>query len=262
MTTLENFGAILQNGGMDNDTLSKFMAIMNLEDKMFDAMYPEVSTNIKASAQDKSIRDGMIQQIRNAPEINIEEEKAAIEDVIKEIQTDESLSENKRAFLCDIMRLMTNVYADVIENPREKIDVGIEVINSNGQIPTYAHTSDAGADVTAAETISISANETVAVGTGLRLSIPKGYEIQVRPRSGLSLKTGLRVANAPGTIDSGYRGELKILLHNTSNIAYTVNTGDKIAQLIICPSPMINFVEKSVDTDTDRGENGFGSSDQ
>lgn len=262
MTTLENFNAILKNGGMDSDTLNKFMAIMNLEDSMFDAMYPEVSSNIKKAAQDKNLRNEMIQQIRNAPDINVEEEKEGIDNAIKEIKEDDSLSSNKRAFLCDILNLMANVYIDVISNPREKIDVGIEIINPNGRIPTYAHDSDAGADVTAAETISIPANETVAIGTGLRLNIPKGYEVQVRPRSGLSLKTGLRVANAPGTVDSGYRGELKILLHNTSTLAYTVNVGDKIAQLIICPSPMINFIEESVDTNTDRGENGFGSSGQ
>jgi deoxyuridine 5'-triphosphate nucleotidohydrolase len=216
---------------MDNDTLSKFMAIMNLEDKMFDAMYPEFSANFKASIQnrDKTIRDQIIQQMRNIPEINVDEEKASINDAIKEVQEDNSLSENKRAFLCDILKVIRNTYIDAIENPREKIDVGIEVINPNGQIPTYAHTSDAGADVTAAETISIPANETIAIGTGLRLNIPKGYEVQVRPRSGLSLKTGLRVANAPGTVDSGYRGELKILLHNTSTLDYTVNVGDKIA---------------------------------
>jgi len=95
----------------------------------------------------------------------------------------------------------------------------------------------------------------------LRLAIPKGYEIQVRPRSGLSLKTNLRIANAPGTIDADYRGELCILMSNIGTKPYTINAGDKVAQLVIAPTPMMVFEETSISTETDRGEGGFGSTD-
>ena len=145
---------------------------------------------------------------------------------------------------------------------REMIPITIEKISPNAKIPTYAHNTDSGADVYALEDVHILPNTTVLVKTGIKVAIPKGYEIQVRPRSGISLKTNLRIANAPGTIDAGYRNEICVIMSNIGNEVENIHAGDRIAQLVIAPTPMMFFTEGKVDEDTDRGTGGFGSTGQ
>ena len=141
------------------------------------------------------------------------------------------------------------------------MNIKFKLIHPDAVLPEYAHPTDAGADVFSSEDVTIAAGETKIIKTGLKVAIPVGYEIQVRPRSGLSAKTGIRVANAPGTIDSAYRGEVGIILHNTADIPYEIKTGDKIAQLIISPVPMIRWKEvATISDDTERSTGGFGSS--
>ena len=118
------------------------------------------------------------------------------------------------------------------------------------------------ADIFAAEEIIIKPNETQMVRTGIQVAIPVGYEIQIRPRSGLSFKTGLRIANTPGTIDSDYRGEVGVIMTNIGKTDETIKVGDKIAQMVISPVPMIKWVETDVLSETERGEGGFGSTDK
>ena len=144
---------------------------------------------------------------------------------------------------------------------RENVEVFVEVCRDDVQIPEYAREGDAGMDVRSAETVVIAPGKTVLVPTGLKVAIPDGYEIQVRPRSGLSLKTPLRVANAPGTIDAGYRDEVCIIMQNTSlDTDITINKGDRVAQFVLQAVPKICF--KPVDNvkaiGSDRG-GGFGS---
>jgi len=145
---------------------------------------------------------------------------------------------------------------------REKVEVAIEVCDSRARIPAYARPGDAGMDVCSIENVNIKPGQTIIVKTGLKVPIPEGYEIQVRPRSGLSLKTPLRLANAPGTIDAGYRDEIGIIIQNTSATKdYEINEGDRIAQLVLQPVPAIIWAQ--VDDVQDIGENrggGFGSS--
>lgn len=130
------------------------------------------------------------------------------------------------------------------------------------QVPTYETPGAAGCDVRLYSPDGkwlIPAGFTSAVPTGLKVKIPVGFELQVRPRSGLSLKTKLRVANAPGTIDSDYRGEIKIILTNTGNEDILLNHGDRIAQLVLCPVYQASFIEVDSLDETTRGEGGFGS---
>ncbi len=101
--------------------------------------------------------------------------------------------------------------------------------------------------------------ERAAVPTGLILEVPVGWEGQVRPRSGLAIRHGLTVVNAPGTIDSDYRGELKVLLVNLGGEAVTIHRGDRVAQLVVTPAPQVGFVEADALETTDRGAGGFGS---
>lgn len=126
-------------------------------------------------------------------------------------------------------------------------------------LPAYATTGAAGMDVLAAEALVLQPGERHAVATGLMLAIPDGYEIQVRPRSGLALKHGVTVPNTPGTIDSDYRGELKVILINHGRQAFAVARGERIAQLVLAPVARARWVEVEDVGVTARGAGGFGS---
>ena len=151
-----------------------------------------------------------------------------------------------------------------------KIPVQVKRLREDAVIPQYAHAGDAGFDLVAVEGVIIKPGETKLVPTGLAVSIPEGYEIQIRPRSGKSLKTNLRIANAPGTIDSGYKGEVGIIVSNIGGKVEKVDRHDKIAQGVIKPVPTADFVEVAqldgLDVENghainERGVDGFGSTD-
>ena len=129
-------------------------------------------------------------------------------------------------------------------------------------LPSYATPGAAGMDVVAAEDIDLAPGQRHAVATGYRVAIPEGFEIQVRPRSGLAFKHGISVPNTPGTIDSDYRGELKILLINHGAETFAIRRGDRIAQLVPAAVTRAAFDEVDVLDDTDRGHGGFGSTGQ
>ncbi len=126
-------------------------------------------------------------------------------------------------------------------------------------LPAYATEGAAGMDVVAAENVTLRPGARHAVATGFAVAIPPGYEIQVRPRSGLALKHGITVPNTPGTIDSDYRGELKIILINHSQDNFPIQRGDRVAQLVISPVTQGEWEEVDELDATTRGEGGFGS---
>lgn len=129
------------------------------------------------------------------------------------------------------------------------------------QPPQYAHDDDAGADLRAAESATIAPGHRALIGTGVSIALPEGYAAFVVPRSGLAAKHGITVVNSPGTVDAGYRGEIKITLLNTDlDAPFEVAVGDRIAQLIIMPVTRAVFVPvEQLPQDTVRGGNGFGS---
>jgi dUTP pyrophosphatase len=126
-------------------------------------------------------------------------------------------------------------------------------------LPAYTTSGAAGMDVLAAEDCVIAPGQRHAVATGLAVAIPQGYEIQVRPRSGLALKHGITVPNTPGTIDSDYRGELKVILINHGAGDFTIQRGDRIAQLVLAPVTQAAWEEVGELDTTTRGAGGFGS---
>ncbi|WP_068077412.1 dUTP diphosphatase [Novosphingobium lentum] len=126
-------------------------------------------------------------------------------------------------------------------------------------LPGYATDGAAGMDVLAAEDVDLAPGARHAVATGLALAIPPGFEIQVRPRSGLALKHGITVPNTPGTIDSDYRGELKVILINHGATDFAVRRGDRIAQLVLAPVVRASWLKVDELDETLRGEGGFGS---
>lgn len=128
------------------------------------------------------------------------------------------------------------------------------------EAPRYAHPGDAGADLTAAEAVRLEPGRRALVGTGVRIALPDGYAAFVVPRSGLAARHGITVVNSPGTVDAGYRGEIKVTLLNTdASEAFDVAIGDRIAQLIIMPVTRAVFVPVTELPDSVRGEAGFGS---
>lgn len=126
-------------------------------------------------------------------------------------------------------------------------------------LPSYATGGAAGMDVLAAEDVTLAPGARHAVATGLAMAIPDGFEIQVRPRSGLALKHGISLPNTPGTIDSDYRGELKIIMINLGDEPFAIHRGDRIAQLVLAPVVLAAWDEVAELDDTARGEGGFGS---
>jgi dUTP pyrophosphatase len=128
------------------------------------------------------------------------------------------------------------------------------------EVPVYAHPGDAGADLTAAAAVRLEPGQRALVGTGVRIALPDGHVAFVVPRSGLAAKHGITIVNAPGTIDAGYRGEIKVSLLNTdSDAAFDIAAGDRIAQLIVMPVPRARFIPVEVLPERVRGDGGFGS---
>ncbi len=127
-------------------------------------------------------------------------------------------------------------------------------------VPVYAHPGDAGADLTSAEAVRLEPGQRALVGTGVRIALPEGYAAFVVPRSGLATKHGITIVNSPGTVDAGYRGEIKVTLLNTdADHAFDIAPGDRIAQLIVMPVPRARFIPVETLPESVRGEGGFGS---
>lgn len=139
--------------------------------------------------------------------------------------------------------------------------IRIEVEDSDGFLPRKAHPEDAGYDCFANVDglLAIDPGKTALVPLGFRIAVPSGYEAQIRPRSGNALKLGLQIANAPGTIDCGYRGEVGAIVFNSSEAMRIIHRGDRIAQMVIQRLPDIELVPARLSDDTARGEGGFGS---
>jgi len=137
----------------------------------------------------------------------------------------------------------------------------VDVLWTGENAPGYAHPGDAGADLVSTEAFVLQPGERRLVGTGLRIALPEGYAAFVVPRSGLAAKHGITIVNAPGTVDAGYRGEVKVALLNTDrSAAHEVHVGDRIAQMIVMPVPRVTFTRVEELPDSVRGQGGFGSS--
>jgi len=140
--------------------------------------------------------------------------------------------------------------------PSIKVPVQLE---EGATLPQYQTAGAAGMDVTCTHDVVLQPGERASVGTGLRVMIPEGYEIQVRPRSGLAIRHGLTMVNSPGTIDSDFRGEIKIILINLGQNVVTLSKGDRVAQFVLAPVVTAHPIAVEQLDDTPRGESGFGS---
>ena len=142
---------------------------------------------------------------------------------------------------------------------RRRLNIPVVRLTDTAVLPTYAHVGDAGMDLYADEDIMLGNETWNLVSTGVAMSIPEGYVGLIHPRSGLAAKHGITVLNAPGTIDAGYRGEIKVILLNGTDKDFVVRRGDRIAQLVVQEFVHGDIVEVSSLVDTERSTNGFGS---
>lgn len=271
--------------GPNRSGLEEFAAILALSDESFEVLAPKILETTREAFSDVSTK-AQISSVLIAEGFKIEDLAESLPDIFEALDRDlkGTVSPIKIDFLKELFSITVNSLSDTIALPKRTIQIPIELCNENAKIPTYANPGDAGLDVYALEDITVLPGETVLVPTGIKVAIPKGYEIQVRPKSGRALKTKLRVANTPGTIDSGYRDEVKVIIENVDppikDITYTFNAdgeikidsilhgspftigkGEKFAQLVLNEVATANFyqVEDIGIVGNNRG-GGFGSS--
>lgn len=139
------------------------------------------------------------------------------------------------------------------------MNIKIKRIHPDALLPIYSHDGDSGMDISSLKNYYVPPKECKLVSTGLEFEIPYGFELQIRPRSGLALNRGITILNSPGTIDAGYRGELKILVFNTSGRTYKIKKGERIAQGVVSKIEIVSIIESDKLSETKRGDRGLGS---
>ena len=284
-TTYSPLDETLQNlvnlGEEDELGLNAIIALFQLPDEQFDILAPAIMTELEHSLKNDNdkIQLASVFKAMNIDTTDMATTYSSLRDTIFN-ELGDSLSENKKNFLEQMLMTVLNIANDTQEAQDEDIVlVPIEKCDERAKIPVYAHITDSGADLYALEDITIQPGETILVKTGLKVAIPRGYELQVRPKSGVSLKTKLRVANTPGTIDAGYRDEIGVIIDNIEppikalykseegyvvnfdvGKSYTIGAGQKFAQLVLMKVSKANFqeVKNVLSYEGDRG-GGFGS---
>jgi dUTP pyrophosphatase len=187
-----------------------------------------------------------------------------IEKQFQKIQSDLGIQpeEDYQKELEDMLGLSFEEMEKEINNMAKTRTVMVELLHEDAVLPKYAYPSDSGFDLHATEEVIIGPFGRALVPTGLKVSFEEGYEIQVRPKSGLAIKQGLTVLNTPGTVDQGYTGEIQVIVFNTNNTTVTIPKGMKVGQGVLCPvvqGKYVNIEQVGQIEDKDRGNNGFGS---
>lgn len=261
-----------------------FASVLALPDEEFKTLSGIILDELNKSLNNPNDRL-LLAQSFNAQGITSDEVIANFKELAIQIDSikDDILPQAKRDFVKQIVGLMVNAIAETEGISKRIIQIPIELCHPNAKIPAYAKPGDAGMDIYALEDFEVAPGERKIIKTGLKVAIPRGYELQVRPRSGTSVKTALRVANTPGTIDSGYRDEIGVIIENiepkikdigydfddNGNIiiksilhgsVFNVGKGERFAQLVLNEVPSAAFYP--VDSVAQIGENrggGFGS---
>ena len=189
-----------------------------------------------------------------------------IQNHFKKIQEESGIDiDNDDEYQRELEELIGMTYEEMNEDALKAIknkNLKVELLNDDAKFPEYAYPSDSGFDLFSTEEVILQPFGRALVPTGIKLSIPEEFEIQVRPKSGLAINQGLTVLNTPGTVDSGYNGEIKVIIFNTNNITVSISKGTKIAQAVLCPvvnGKYVNLIQVDKVENGDRGDNGFGS---
>lgn len=265
-------------------SLEAFASVLALPDEEFKTLSGIILDELNKSLNNPNDRL-LLAQSFNAQGITSDEVIANFKELATQIDSikDDVLPQAKRDFVKQIVGSMVNAIAETEGISKRIIQIPIELCHPNAKIPAYAKPGDAGMDLYALEDFEVAPGERKIIKTGLKVAIPRGYELQVRPRSGTSVKTALRVANTPGTIDSGYRDEIGVIIENiepkikdigydfddNGNIiiksilhgsVFNVGKGERFAQLVLNEVPSAAFypVESVAQIGENRG-GGFGS---
>lgn len=278
---IDNIKNINENQQNAIDTFAQILALPDEEFKTFSQLF--LDTLEKELTDPKNI--STIQIIFKNSGIDVENFVDSADDLCESLKEKygKDLGEDRIDFLVKMVILFKNAVRANGNLGKKIVTIQVEKCSEDTKIPTYARVGDAGMDIYSTEEVTLAPSEKRLIGTGIKVAIPEGYEIEVVPKSGIALKTGLKVSNSPGTIDSGYRDEIKVIIENSEpsikdieytfdnngnpviksilhGKSYTIEKGQKIAQIILKEVPMINFQEvKNInEISGDRG-GGFGS---
>lgn len=267
----------------DDEQFRILASLLSLPEDQFALLAPVFLEEMEHGYNDPATQLVLVQMynLQGVKEEDLREEYFKLADAIDEIA--DQFSAQKRDFLKQMLFLNLNVMAAAEGIAKRIINIPIELCHPNAKMPAYAHLTDAGMDIYALEDITIAPGETVLIPTGIKVALPAGYELQVRPKSGRCLKTKLRVANTPGTIDAGYRDEIGVIIDNIDapirkihipdnnrpltigdiefGQSYTIGKGEKFAQLVLSEVPKVAWYQVDSVTNAE-GENrngGFGS---
>ena len=264
------------------DTLEAIGGLLNLPEDKFALLAPGVLDSYLRSLNNANTRLLLAQAI-NANGATVEDMVQNFAQLGQKIDTLESFSAQKKDFLKQLVNGLGNCISETQGVAKKYIQIPYEKCREGARMPEYAHIDDSGMDLYALEDYTIHPGETKLIPTGLKFAIPNGYELQIRPKSGRCLKTKLRVANTPATIDAGFRGEVCVIVENVEapiqdityefdndghpvitsilhGVDHYIHKGEKFAQLVLAEVPKANFylVDKVME-DTERADGGFGS---
>ena len=257
-------------------------SLFNMDDEKFALISPGILQSFQQSVNNPNDKLGLVQAL-NANGATAEDLVASFNTITGAIESIEEISQIKSDFLKSLLATLTNAVNETEGIAKRFVQIPVELCHPDAKIPQYANTSDSGMDVYALDDYTIAPGETKLIPTGIKLALPPGYEIQVRPKSGRALKTKLRIANTPGTVDAGYRDEIKVIVENIESpikdieydfddngtpiiksilhgAAYTIGKGEKFCQLVLMevPKAALYRVEQVGEIGENRG-GGFGS---
>lgn len=279
-TPLQPILDILGQEEAENSGLTAIFSALNLPEKEFAFISGQILFQFEKALNNVNDKLYLVQSL-NASGMKLEDFLAEFTQLQKNIDTNfqGKISQQKIDFIKQLLGIFAKTMAETDGVSKRIVPVAIELCHADAKIPAYAKAGDAGMDVYVVEDVTINPGETVIVPTGIKCALPLGYEFEVRPRSGLSVKTPLRVANAPGTIDSGYRDEIGVIITNTEpkikdisfaegstpailyGQSYTITKGMRFAQLVLKEVPACAFYEVSKVAEIGfNRDGGFGSS--
>lgn len=273
--------ALSQLNNLDGNSIDAIAVLLSMDDAQFELVSPGILDSFLRSLNTTNARLMLAQSI-NATGSTAESVQNEFLQLVNEVDTITDLTAPKRDFLKKLLRGINTAISETEGIAKRYIQIPFVKCHPNAKKPEYAHPDDSGMDVYAVDDYVIHPGETKLIPTGIKVAVPNGYEIQIRPKSGRALKTKMRIANSIGTVDAGFRGELQVIIENIEppikDITYdfddngrpiitsilrgsdmTIGKGEKFAQLVLMEVPKaVLFQVENLD-DTERGNGGFGS---
>lgn len=273
--------ALSQLNSLDGNSIDAIAVLLSMDDAQFELVSPGILDSFLRSLNTTNARLMLAQSI-NATSSTAESVQDEFLQLVNEIDTITDLTAPKRDFLKKLLRGINTAISETEGIAKRYIQIPFVKCHPDAKMPEYAHPDDSGMDVYAVDDYVIHPGETKLIPTGIKVAVPNGYEIQIRPKSGRALKTKMRIANSIGTVDAGFRGELQVIIENIEppikDITYdfddngrpiitsilrgsdmTIGKGEKFAQLVLMEVPKaVLFQVENLD-DTERGNGGFGS---